>query len=132
MTKNEWERLIKGAPIPLKDGNSWVALGKNNSPKDVSFMCAYSDDGGLYILLRSRDNIKEIRLSNNLTGNKAQIKKVDNWQEGENYFQTVEVDTKGWVKKKPGKFSNIVLDVKFDKEGLRWPEKGSAEFVLGD
>jgi len=127
MTREEWERLIKGAPVPLKDGNNWVDLNDSGA----ALLCAYSDDGGVYVLLRNKTKIKSISLDNNLTGDRAEIEKVDNWAEGGNYFRTVTINTNKWLREKPNKFRNIVVNVDFDVSKLRWPKKGSAEFVLG-
>lgn len=128
MTREEWERLVKGAPIPLKNGNNWVDLNRAG----LSLLCAYSDDGGLYVLLRGTSKIESINLDNNLTGDKAKIERVDNWMENKNYFQTVVVNPDKWLREKPDKFRNIVVNVKVGDDKLRWPEKGSAEFILGE
>jgi hypothetical protein len=128
MTREEWERLIKGAPVPLKDGNNWVDLNDSG----VALLCAYSEDGGLYVLLKNKTKIKSISLNNNLTGDKAKTERMDNWTEGSSYFQTVLVNTSKWLREKPDKFRNIVVNVDFGDNKLRWPEKGSAEFILSE
>jgi len=126
MVRAEWERLIKSAPIPLPEGNNWVEVGE----KDLSLLCAHSDDGGLYLLVRGKEKIDSVTLSNNLTGNKGEIEKVDNWFDGENYFQTVVVNPSKWIREKPNKFKNVVINIELNKERVRWPEKGSTELLL--
>jgi hypothetical protein len=57
---------------------------------------------------------------------------MDNWTEGSSYFQAVIVNTSKWLREKPDKFRNIVVNVDFGDNKLRWPEKGSAEFILSE
>ncbi len=123
MNRQEWERAIKGAPIPVKDNENMVVDGGG-----VSLSCAFSDDGVLQLLFTGKTFADDIKLFNKLTGKEATIKRDYSWTEGDNYFKAVVLDTSKWTKEKPGVFKNIVINFKVNDEKSRLPEKGVVNF----
>ena len=125
MDKKQWEWLINGAPIPLKDGNNWIEVGEK-----TSLLCVYSSDESIYLLVHSDRKVENINLMNKLTGNKASIVEADDWSSGNNYFHTIIIDSSKLIKEKPNKFRDLVISFEVDEKTVRWPEKGLCEFVM--
>ncbi len=123
MNRQEWERIIKGAPIPVK-GNKNTVIDSDG----ISLSCAFSDDGVLQLLFTGKTFVDEIDLVNKLTGKKAKIIRDYSWTEGDNYFKAVVLDTGKWTKEKPGVFKNVVVDFKVNGKKVRLPEKGVVNF----
>ncbi len=123
MNKQEWERIIKGAPIPVKSDKNTVI-----DSDGISLSCAFSDDGVLQLLFTGKTFVDEIDLVNKLTGKKAKIVRDYSWTEGDNYFKAVVLDTGKWTKEKPGVFKNVVVDFKVNGKKVRLPEKGVVNF----
>ncbi len=125
MDKNQWEWLINGAPIPLKNGNNWIDLGD-----DTALLCAYSEDGSIYLLAHSNKIVEDLEITNTLTGNRMEIIKVEKWvTEGNNFYAAI-IDGNKMTKESPGKFRGIVISLKVEGKKQRWPEKSSGELVL--
>ena len=123
MNSQEWERIIKGAPIPVKnDKNTVVDSG------DISLSCAFSSDGVLQLLFTGKTFANDIKLLNKLTGREAKIIRNYSWTEGDNYFKAVVLDTSKWIKEKPGVFKNAVINFKINDKKVRLPEKGVVNF----
>ena len=119
MNREEWERIIKGAPIPnKKNKNSVVDAG------GVILSCVFSADETLHVLLTGKGFAKDVELVNKLTGKRAKISREYSWTEGDNYFKALVVDTSRWIKEEPGIFRNIVINFKVNNEKIRLPEKG--------
>ena len=123
MNRQEWERIIKGAPIPVKsDKNTVIDSG------DISLSCAFSSDGVLQLLFTGKTFVNEIELINRLTGREAKTIRDYSWTEGDNYFKAVVLDTSKWTKEKPGVFKNAVINFKINNKKVRLPGKGVVNF----
>ncbi len=123
MNKQEWERIIKGAPIPVKNDKNTVI-----DSDGVSLSCAFSDDGVLQLLFTGKTFVDEIDLTNRLTSKKAKIIRDYSWTEGDNYFKAVVLDTGKWTKEKPGVFKDVVVNFKVNGKKVRLPKKGVVNF----
>jgi len=127
MDRQQWEWLINGAPIPLKNGNNWVRIDDK-----TSLLCAYSDDGSIYILAHSDKPIEKLKMLNIVTGNKIKIIREDKWAVEDSNFFTIIVDGNKMTKELPNKFKNIVISLRTGEENKRWPIKNSGEIMLQD
>ena len=125
MDREQWEWLINSAPIPLKEGNNWVYI--NN---DISLLCAYSNDGGVYILIHSDKNIKDAQLVNTITGKVADIVKKDKWTVGDNNFYELIFNSNQFTKELSNKLKNIKIILDVGGNHYRWPGRGSGEVLL--
>ncbi len=123
MNRQEWERIIKGAPIPVKSDKNTVI-----DSDGVSLSCAFSDDGVLQLLFTGKTFVDEVDLTNRLTSKKAKIIRDYSWTEGDNYFKAVVLDTGKWTKEKPGVFKNVVINFKVNDKKVRLPGKGVVNF----
>jgi hypothetical protein len=125
MDKQQWEWLVNSAPIPLEGGNNWVDI-----TDETSLLCAYSEDGSIYILAYSDKKIEELEIMNTATGSKIEIIKIDEWRVSEGNFYAVIIDGNKMVKELPNKFRNIVISFNTGEEKQRWPEKNAGEIIL--
>ncbi len=126
MTREEWERLLKGPPTPLK--NDWFNFQIDDD--EIFLRCAYSDDDGLYFLLRSARGLDDLFFYNKVIDKNMKIEKKEEWFDEGGVFYAVVVDGRQWIKEKPNVFRNMVLKFKFADVVKRWPVRGTVEFNL--
>jgi hypothetical protein len=125
MDKKQWEWLINSAPVPLKEGNNWTHIDDK-----TAVLCAYSSDGGLYLLLYSDEEVGDMSIINKSTGNKVNVLNREKWSDRENYFEAITFGGGNLVKETPGIFRDLVLSFKVGESSQRWPKRGSTKFML--
>jgi hypothetical protein len=125
MDKKQWEWLINSAPVPLKEGNNWTHIDDK-----TAVLCAYSSDGGLYLLLYSDEEVGDMSIINKSTGNKVNVLNREKWSDRENYFEAITFGGGNLFKETHGIFSDLVLSFKVGESSQRWPKRGSTKFML--